>query len=79
METVNIDEMHRDFSRVLERVAGGEELVITSGGNPIAKLIPFHRPAAPRVPGCWKGKVRIAADFDVLPQELAAAFRGDTP
>ncbi|HKZ80277.1 MAG: type II toxin-antitoxin system prevent-host-death family antitoxin [Candidatus Binatia bacterium] len=79
METVNIDEMHRDFSRVLERVARGEELVIISAGNPIAKLIPFHRPSAPRVPGCWKGKVRIAPDFDVLPPELAAAFRGDTP
>jgi len=78
METVNIDELHRDFSRVLERVARGEELVIIRAGNPIAKLIPFPRPSALRVPGCWKGKVRIAPDFDVLPPELAAAFRGDT-
>ena len=79
MEIVNVDEMQRDFSRVLDRVAKGEEVVIASAGNPVAKLIPYHKPSAPRVPGYWKGKVRIAADFDVLPPDLAAAFRGDTP
>lgn len=79
METVNIDEMHRDFSRVMDRVAKGEEVVITSAGSPVAKLVPFNRPSVPRVPGSWRGKVRIATDFDVLPPEVAAAFRGDAP
>ncbi|MSP40767.1 MAG: type II toxin-antitoxin system Phd/YefM family antitoxin [Deltaproteobacteria bacterium] len=77
--SVNIDEMHRDFARVMDRVAKGEEVVITSAGSPVAKLVPFNRPAVPRVPGCWRGKVRIAADFDVLPPEVAAALRGDAP
>ena len=67
MTVVNVDEMKRDLSRYLERVAQGEEVVIASARNPVAKLIPYQVPEAPRVPGYWKGKVRIAADFDVVP------------
>lgn len=36
-----------------------------------------HRPAKPRKPGAWKGRIVIAADFDApLPEGLLAAFRG---
>ena len=79
MQVVNVDDVKRDLSRFLEQVARGEEVVIASDGNPVAKLVPFHSATATRVPGYWKGKVRIAADFDVLPAALAAAFRGETP
>jgi len=77
MSVVNVDEVKRDLSRYLEQVAQGEKVVIASAGNPVAKLVPYQAPTVPRVPGYWKGKVRIAADFDVLPPEIAAAFRGD--
>jgi len=79
MHIVNVDEVKRDLSRFLEQVAQGEEVVIASAGNPVAKLVPYHAATAARVPGYWKGKVRIAADFDVLPPALAAAFRGEAP
>ena len=80
MHVVNVDDVKRDLSRFLEQVAHGEEVVIASDGNPVAKLVPFQAAAAAkRVPGYWKGKVRIAADFDVLPPGLAAAFRGEAP
>ena len=77
MSVVNVDEVKRDLSRYLEQVAQGEEVVIASAGNPVAKLVPYQAPVTPRVPGYWKGKVRIAADFDVLPREIAAAFCGE--
>ena len=79
MHMVNVDDVKRDLSRFLEQVAQGEEVVIASDGNPVAKLVPFQAVSAKRVPGYWKGKVRIAADFDVLTPELAAAFRGEAP
>jgi prevent-host-death family protein len=79
MHVVNVDELKRDLSRYLEQVAQGEEIVIASAGNPVARLVPYQAAAAPRVPGYWKGNVRIAPDFDVLPPEIAAAFRGDVP
>ncbi len=79
MQVVTVDEVKRDLSLFLDRVAQGEEVVIASDGNPVAKLVPFQAPATKRMPGYWKGKVRIAVDFDVLPPGVAAAFRGETP
>ena len=79
MRVINADEVQRDLSRFLKQVAQGEEVVIASGGKPVAKLVPYQAATETRVPGYWKGKVRIAADFDVLPPDLAAAFRGEAP
>jgi len=79
MRVINADEAQRDLSRFLKQVAQGEEVVIASGGNPVAKLVPYQEATATRVPGYGKGKVRVAADFDVLPPGLAAAFLGEAP
>ena len=64
MESVNIHEAKTHLSRLVERVEGGEEIVIARAGRPVARLIPFrpHRP--PRVPGLWEGRVTIAPTFD---------------
>ncbi len=32
------------FSELLERVAAGEEIMITKHGTPVAKLVPISRP-----------------------------------
>ena len=74
---VNIHEAKTHFSRLVERAAGGEEIVISRAGVPMARLMPLATPTAPRRPGAWKGLVKIADDFDDLPEDLAAAFRGD--
>ena len=55
MRVVNVDDVKRDLSRFLERVAQGEDVVIASNGNPVAKLVPFRATTATRVPGYWKG------------------------
>ena len=75
---VNVHEAKTHLSRLLERVARGEEIVIGRSGKPVAKLIPYREDRAPRVPGAWKGRVRIAPDFDDLPPEVEAAFRGES-
>lgn len=76
MEQVNVYEAKTHLSRLLERVAHGEEIVIATRGRPVAKLVPF--PAEPRRPGRLKGKIRMAPDFDApLPESIAAAFRGE--
>jgi prevent-host-death family protein len=79
VEIVNIHDAKTHFSRLVERVARGEEVVIGRAGKPVAKLVPFAAPSGPRVPGGWEGQVRIAPDFDELPPEIAAAFRGEQP
>lgn len=65
------------LSRLVDRVAEGEEIVIARNGEPVAILSPYR--AAPRKPGRLKGKLRMAADFDApLPAALRKAFRGES-
>jgi len=78
METLNVHQAKTHLSRLLDRVAQGEEIVIAKSGRPVAKLVAIS--AEPRRPGRLKGKIKIADDFDApLPEELAAAFRGERP
>lgn len=77
MTVVNIHEAKTHFSRLVERAMLGEEIVIGKAGKPVARLVPYRDDGEPRVPGGWKGRVRIAEDFDELPAEVSAAFRGE--
>jgi prevent-host-death family protein len=73
MDTVNVHEAKTHLSRLLERVAGGEEIIIAKNGQPIAKLVAVSLQR--RKPGRLKGRIRIGKDFDApLPRELARAF-----
>jgi prevent-host-death family protein len=74
---VNIHDAKTHLSRLVEQAAAGAEIVIAKAGVPKARLVAFTASAPPRTLGLWKGRVRIAADFDDLPEELRAAFRGD--
>ncbi len=78
MQTINIHEAKTHFSKLIELAFKGEEVVICKSGRPIARLVKYQRDDKPRKLGCWKGKVRIAEDFDDLPASLAAAFRGES-
>jgi prevent-host-death family protein len=77
--SVNIHEAKTHLSKLLARVMAGEEIVIAKAGKPVARLIP-ERPARShkRVPGIDKGKLWIADDFDVMPEEELADWYGST-
>jgi len=63
------------LSKLVDRAAAGEEIVIAKAGKPLAMLVPFRGPGRLREPGTWKGRIQIADDFDEpLPTELQAAF-----
>ena len=64
MVKVNTHEAKTHLSRLLERVAEGEEIVIAKAGKPVAKLVPYVEQKEPRKLGTWKGKVRLAPDWD---------------
>ena len=76
MPKVNMHEAKTTLSRLVDRVAEGEEILIARNGEPVARLSPV-KPQARR-PGRLKGRIRIAADFDApLPAALLKAFRGE--
>ena len=78
-ESVNVYEAKTHLSQLLDRAAAGEEIIIARAGRPVARLVALAEPSRPRMPGGWRGKVSMAADFDELPDEIDAAFRGERP
>jgi prevent-host-death family protein len=73
----NLYEAKTSLSRLVDRAAAGEEIILSKAGKPMAKLVPFQKSSQPRQPGGWEGKVRISDDFDApLPPEIQAAFEG---
>lgn len=79
MHVLNIHDTKTHFSKLIERVTAGEEIIISKAGKPVAKLVSYHEDETPRKPGFWKGQVVMAPDFDELPPEIALAFRGERP
>ena len=77
MRAVNIHDATTNLSRLLRRVATGEEVIITRAGKPMARLAPIDSaPPAPTL-GADVGRFEIPPDFDrELSAELIAAFEG---
>jgi prevent-host-death family protein len=72
---IDIHEAKTHLSRLLDRVAMGEEVVIAKAGKPVAKLVAI----APERPlfklGSAKGEFVVPDDFnDPLPKEVEGLF-----
>ncbi len=77
MATVNIHEAKTQFSKLLRRVAAGEEIVIARAGKPVARLVPYGPEGARRRLGSHTGQIRWTGDFDApLPDEVLDEFEG---
>jgi prevent-host-death family protein len=64
MIEVNIHEAKTHLSRLLAKVAEGEEVIIARSGEPVAKIIPIERTGTKRILGQDAGLVEIGDDFD---------------
>ncbi len=76
---VNIHEAKTHFSKLIERIQRGEDVVIAKAGVPVARLTAYVAPTSRvRPPGGMKGEgFWVATDFDAaLPHGIAAAFEG---
>lgn len=63
LEFINVHEAKTHFSKLLERVDAGEEVVIARAGKPVARLSRFQA-VRKRILGADRHSVSIAADFD---------------
>jgi prevent-host-death family protein len=72
---VNMHEAKSTLSKLVEKVAAGEEVVIAKAGKPVARLVKYDR--EPRKLGGWEGKVWMADDMDAVDDEIAALFYAD--
>ena len=74
MAMVNVHEAKSQLSKLLARVASGEEIVIARAGRPVARLVPFVDEARTRKPGRYAGQGYIADDFDAPLREIEDEF-----
>lgn len=77
MSITNIHDAKTHLSQLIKRVTEGEEIIIAKAGIPMVKMVRYEGSKKPRQPGALRGKVKIADDFDALPEDIAAAFRGE--
>ena len=75
---VNVHEAKTNFSKLLQRVALGEEVIIAKAGVPVAKLVPVRPAQGKRPLGFLKGEIWMAEDFDApLPPDILSGFLGE--
>ena len=76
-EIVNMHQAKTSLSRLVQRALSGEEVVIARNGKPLVKLVPVTQERQPRIPGKYKGQIRIAPDcFDPMTEEELALWEG---
>lgn len=78
MDTLNIHEAKTHLSRIVERVSGGETIVIAKAGKPVAKIVPLddEKIVENRL-GFLSGQIAVPDDFDEIGgDEIADLFQG---
>ena len=75
---VNVHAAKTHLSRLLQRVAHGEDIVIAKAGRPIARLVPIPQARGlGELLGLDRDRLRIGEDFNApLPDAILATFEG---
>jgi len=70
---VNIHEAKTQLSRLLARVAAGEEIIIAKAGKPVARLVGYQGKERRRA-GRYEGQGYISEDFDAPLRDVEDDF-----
>ena len=73
--TFSIGEAKTNLSKLVALVEEGESVELRRGPNPIVRLVALPKSGTPRrAPGALAGSIRLAEDFDSLPEDVARAL-----
>lgn len=74
---VGVRALRENLSDYLQRARQGASFIVMSRGEAVAELrAPSAPTKAPRQPGRLKGRIVMADDFDVWPDDLLDAIEG---
>ncbi len=74
-DIVNLYDAKTNLSKLVDRAAAGEEIIIAKAGKPKAKLVPYRAGKKRRGGQNLLGITYIAEDFDApLPPEIQKYF-----
>ena len=72
---VTIHQAKTNLSRLLQKAFDGEEVIISRGSKPVARLVPIGEMKGRRQPGSMKGALSVEREFfDALPIEELAGW-----
>ena len=79
-ETINLRDAKTNLSKLVDRAAGGEEIIIAKAGKPMAKLVPYDPPRKRRIGGQnLLGMTYMADDWKgPLPPDIQRYFDGES-
>jgi antitoxin (DNA-binding transcriptional repressor) of toxin-antitoxin stability system len=70
-KTVDIRDAQAQLPELLSLALKGDEVIISEGDKPVARLVPIERTGQTRVPDLHKGEIWTSDDFDErLPDEF---------
>lgn len=74
--TYGIGEAKTQLSKLVHMAEKGEEVVLSRGRRPVARLVAIAGEPAriKRHPGRMRGRVRVGEDFDQWPKDIAQAL-----
>jgi prevent-host-death family protein len=61
---VDLDDAKDHLPELVTHATDGEEVILTRGGLPVAKIVPFERKRGKRQFGSARGMFEMAPDFD---------------
>lgn len=63
MTVVTVHQAKTNLSRLIKKVAEGEEVIIARGPKPVARLVAIGDVKGKRKPGSLKGQLRVGPEF----------------
>ena len=67
---VDLTELPNRVGELVAEAALAGEIVLTRDGEAVAKIVSLHSGRAPRRPGSARGMVKMADDFDAIPDDF---------
>lgn len=79
MITITVENAGKDLARLIDQARAGEDVVITSDDQPVAKIVAVATSRKPRTPGRLQGHVDLpdAFFFDSLPDAELRLWSGE--
>lgn len=74
MTEVGVHEAKTRFSELLRAVEAGEEVVVTRGGQAVARIVAMPRPTRRELYGALADEIKDAGDWNDDPDEMADLF-----
>jgi prevent-host-death family protein len=61
---IDLSDARAELAELVQQATRGEDVILTDGGTPIAKIVPIGHARGPREFGSAKGLIHMADDFD---------------